>query len=261
MDGARSVVTLGSRAAQPAVLRGIAEAFFPGGASWVSSDGQERRSSVRPGGHVDGGTPSLGSLLLTTLNGLDRLPRCVVLPLADSSAREAIAAADLIVLGPGSACTHLLPALLVRGVAEEIGRSRARVALVTSLMTEPGGRDGYVASDCVRAIRRHAPEVPIHDVILNDTPIRSDLVVSCARNGALPIGYDTEAIQSLGCRPLKGDLLWDGPVVRHDPRKIGLMILRLADEIATGARDRPRARASAAPACQGISPADSVVTG
>jgi len=258
MDDTRCVVTLGGGAAQPAVMRGIAEVFFPGGWPWVSSGGHDRRSGV---GHVDDDTPSLGNLLLTTRNGLGRLPRSAVLRLAERSASEAIAAADLIVLGPGSVCTHLLPALLFRGIAEEIGRSRARVALVTSLMTERGGMDGYAASDCVRAIRRHAPEVRIHDVFLNDTPIRSDLVVSSARNGVLPIGYDTGAIQALGCRPLKGDLLWDGPVVRHDPRKIGLMVLALLGELGTGAPDRPRAHAPGAPACQGITPMDSVATG
>jgi hypothetical protein len=44
-----------------------------------------------------------------------------------------------------------------------------------------------------------APEVPIHDVLLNDAPVRSDQVVNSARYGAFPIGYDTEALEALGC--------------------------------------------------------------
>jgi uncharacterized cofD-like protein len=159
-------------------------------------------------------------------------------------AREAIAAADLIVLGPGRVYTDLLPILLVREIAEEIGRSRARVVLVMNLMTEPGETDGYVASDCVLTIRQHAPEVPIHDVLLNDAPIRSDLVVRYARQGALPMGYDTEALEALGCRPVKCDLLWDGPVVRHDPRKMWGALLGLVADTRTRARDRRRVRAA-----------------
>jgi len=211
------VVELGVGAMLPAMLRGIAETFV--------------------------GTQRHGSLMLTSLNDLRRDPRRSAERAGDGSARRAIAAADLIVLGPGSVTMDLLPVLLVREIAEDIGRSRARVVLVMNLMTEPGEVDGYVASDCVRAIRRHAPEVPIHDVLLNDAPIRSDRVVSCARWGALPIGYDTQSLEALGCRPLKSDLLWDGPVVRHDPRKIWRALLGLVDDVQTWARDGPRVRA------------------
>jgi 2-phospho-L-lactate transferase/gluconeogenesis factor (CofD/UPF0052 family) len=248
------VVALGGGAGLPAMMRGIAEAFFPQGWSWVPSDDHDLLSSVCFGGNGGVETQWLGSLVLTSLNDPGRDSRWAVEPVDDPSARTAIAAADLIVLGPGSVYTNLLPVLLVREIAEEIGRSRARVVLVMNLMTEPGGTDGYMASDCVRAIRRHVPEVPIHAVLLNDAPIRSDRVVSCARYGALPIGYDTEALEALGCRPLKGDLLWDGPVVRHDPRKTGRAILGLLADLETWAPPGTTA-------CQGFSPTDSVVAG
>jgi len=229
-SAALHVVALGGGAGLPALMRGIAEAFFPGGRSWNPPDDHDRLQG-------------LGSLILTSPNDPRRDVHWAVERVGDPTAREAIAAADLIVLGPGSVYTSLLPVLLVREIAEEIGRSRARVVLVMNLMTEPGEVDGYVASDCVRAIRRHAPEVPVHDVLLNDAPIPSDLVVSCARGGALPIGYDTESLEALGCRPLKCDLLWDGPVVCHDPRKIWRALLGLADDVQTCARDGPRVQA------------------
>jgi 2-phospho-L-lactate transferase CofD-like protein len=243
-SAALHVVALGGGAGLAAMMRGIAEAFFHGGRSWNPPDDHDRLSSVCFGGHDDVGTQRLGSLILTSLNDLRRDFHWAVERVGDPTAREAIAAADLIVLGPGSVYTNLLPVLLVREIAEEIGRSRARVVLVMNLMTEPGGMDGYVASDCVRAIQRHAPEVPIHDVLLNDAPIRSDRVVNCARWGALPIGYDTEALEALGCRPLKCDLLWDGPVVRHDPRKMGRALLGLVADVETRNQGRPRVRAA-----------------
>jgi 2-phospho-L-lactate transferase CofD-like protein len=218
-SAALRVVELGAGAMLPAMLRGIAEAFFAG-------------------------TQRHGSLMLTSLNDLRRDPDRTAERAGDGSARQAIAAADLIVLGPGSVTMDLLPVLRVREIAEEIGRSRARVALVMNLMTEPGETDGYVASDCVLTIRQHAPEVPIHDVLLNDAPIRSDLLVSYARQGSLPLGYDTEALEALGCRPLRCDLLCDGPVVRHDPRKVGRAFLGLMADAGTRARDRPRVRAA-----------------
>ena len=243
-SAALHVVVLGVGAGLPAMMRGIAEAFCSGGRTWDPPDDHDRLSSVCVGGNDDVGAQGLGSLILTSLSDLRRDQHWAVERVGDPSAREAIAAADLIVLGPGSVHTNLLPVLLIREIAEEIGRSRARVVLVMNLMTEPGGMDGYVASDCVRAIRRHAPEVPIHDVLLNDAPIRSDRVVSCARWGALPIGYDSEALEALGCRPLKCDLLWDGPVVRHDPRKMGRALLALVADVETRDQGRPRVRAA-----------------
>jgi uncharacterized cofD-like protein len=71
-----------------------------------------------------------------------------------------------VVIGPGSLYTSLIPVLLVRGIAEAIARSGARVVLVMNLMTDPGETDGMTAADHVRALRRHAPGMPIHDVIL-----------------------------------------------------------------------------------------------
>ena len=261
MDVKRCVVAVGCGARLPVMMRGLTEAFIPRGWAGGPFDDQKRTSSVRFGGNGNVGTPRLGSLVLTSLDEPRREFRWAVERVGDPAAREAIGAADLIMLGPGSVSTSLLPVLLVREIAEEIGRSRARVVLVMNLMTEPWATGGYVASDCVRAIRRRAPEVPIHDVLLNDAPIRSDRVVRCARHGALPIGYDTEAIQALGCRPLKCDLLWEGPVVRHDPRKIGRAILGLVPAPGSWTLDHPPVRAPGRPACQGFLPTHSVVAG
>lgn len=231
------VVALGDGAELPSMMRGIAEACSPRGWSWLPSDDHDRLSGASFGGHGDSGAPWLGRLVLSPGNAPGGDSRWTIESVGDPSARQAIAAADLIVLGPGSLHGTLLPVLRLPEVAEEIGRSRARVVLVMSLMTEPGSLDGYAASDWVRAIRQHAPEVILHDVLLNDSPIRSDRVVTYARYGAWPIGYDTEALETLGCRPLKCDLLWDGPVVRHDPRKMGRAILGLAADLeARGAR-------------------------
>lgn len=252
------VVALGAGAGLPATLRGIAEARFPRGWSWSSSGGHDRLASVRPGGRNGAGAPSLGSLVLTSPDDPAGGSRWSVARAGDPSATSTIAAADLIVLGPGGVDADLLPFLLRREIAEAIGRSRARVVLVIGLMTEAWAMNGYTASDCVRSIRRHAPEVPIHDVLLNDAPLRSDQVVRCARAGALPIGYDTEALEALGCRPLVGDLLWDGPVVRHDPRKVGRAILGLVADPGTWTRVRACLRP---PGRQGFPPADSVTAG
>ena len=143
-------------------------------------------------------------------------------------ALQAIASADLIVLGPGSLYTSLLPTLLVRELGQAIRNSRARVVLVMNLMTESGETDGYMPADFVQAIRRHTPWLPIHDVVLNSTVVSRELIDRYAVAGSVPIGADTERLMALGCRPVSCDLLGDGPNIRHDPHKLASAVLELA---------------------------------
>lgn len=145
-------------------------------------------------------------------------------------ARQAIDAADLIVLGPGSLYSSVIATLLVKDLAEDIARARARVVLVLNLMTEPGETDSYTAADHVQAIRRHAPHVPIHAVLLNTTPIPPKLIEYYATEGAAPVPPDTEVLRAFGCWPVGRDLLGGGLLVRHDPEKLAQAILELAAE-------------------------------
>jgi uncharacterized cofD-like protein len=143
-------------------------------------------------------------------------------------AREAIERADLVVLGPGSLFTSVIPILLVKGIRASIARSGARVVLVMNLMSEPGETDGYTAADVIAALRHHAPRLPIHDVLLNGAPIPEGLAGRYAAGAASPIVADPGSIRALGCRPVIRDLLGPGPKIRHDPSKLARAIHDLA---------------------------------
>lgn len=149
---------------------------------------------------------------------------------ASPEALEALAAADLIVLGPGSLYTSLIPVLLAKGIATAIAASRARVVFVMNVMTEPGETDGYTAEDHVRALRRHLPHLPIHDVLLNKTAVDPRRRRRYVGEGAAPVLVEVEALRALGCRVLEQDLLAEGVKVRHDPRKLASALLQAAVE-------------------------------
>lgn len=142
----------------------------------------------------------------------------------------ALRAADLVVIGPGSLYTSLIPVLLVRELAKAIAASHARVVLVMNLMTEPGETDAYSAADHVLAIRRHVPEVPIHDVLLNTAPVPADLVARYAAEGAVPVPPDAEAVGALGARAVTAEVLDGGPQARHDSARLARALLALATE-------------------------------
>src|SRR5262245_3278226 len=133
---------------------------------------------------------------------------------------EAIRAADLVVIGPGSLYTSLIPVLLVQDLAEAIVRSRARVVLVMNLMTEPGETDGTDASGHLLAIRRHAPHVPIHDVLVNTAVMPETSLERYAAEGSVPIVADVRGLERLGCRVVRRNLLADGPKIRHDSPRL-----------------------------------------
>jgi len=142
-------------------------------------------------------------------------------------ALSALDAADLVVIGPGSLYTSLLPVLLVREIADAIARSHARVVLVVNLMTEPGETDGYSAVDHLEAIQAHVPQVRIHDVLLNSTPLRRELTEAYAARGAAPVAAPPAALAAKGCRVVARPLLATGVKIRHDAGKLAEAILDL----------------------------------
>jgi uncharacterized cofD-like protein len=141
---------------------------------------------------------------------------------------SAITRSDMVVIGPGSLYTSLIPVVLVQGIARAIAESGARVALVMNLMTEPGETDGYSAGDVLAALREHAPELPVHDVLLNSAQIPAGQLQRYAGEGAAPIVADPLSITRLGCRALECDLLGEGPKARHAPHKLARALLDLA---------------------------------
>jgi uncharacterized cofD-like protein len=149
-------------------------------------------------------------------------------PAALAQAVEAVLYADVVVIGPGSLYTSLIPVLLVKELTEAIRQSQARVVLVMNLTTEPGETDRYTAADHLLAVRRHAPDVPIHDVLLNTTPVPGALMQAYSAAGATPVCPDIELLRALGYRPVRHELLGAGPKIRHDPHKLAAAILGLA---------------------------------
>jgi uncharacterized cofD-like protein len=141
---------------------------------------------------------------------------------------EALERAHLIVLGPGSLYSSLVASLLPRGIAEAITRSRARVVHVMNLMTEPGETDGHTAVDHLMALRRHAPTMPIHDILVNTAPIAAEPLARYSQQGAVPVVADVALLKALGHAVHECDLLASGDDVRHDSTKLARTLLTLA---------------------------------
>jgi uncharacterized cofD-like protein len=91
------------------------------------------------------------------------------------SVLDALAAADAILIGPGSLYTSILPTLLIAGVADAIRASPARKAYLCNLLEQPGETDGFSATDHVIALEAHlGPQLFAHVLVNTRSPEEID---------------------------------------------------------------------------------------
>ena len=142
-------------------------------------------------------------------------------------ALEAIAAADLITVGPGSLYTSLITNLLVRGIPEAIGRSSATRVYICNLMTQANESLGLSASQHIEKILDHAGTQIFDYALINTAPILPQTLARYAREGQTPILADLERIRSLGVEPITGNFVHEGEVLRHGYDVLAETILQL----------------------------------
>src|SRR6266571_2236771 len=122
--------------------------------------------------------------LKLSTHGVRPLPKAV----------EAIKQADLILLGPGSLYTSILPNLLIPEIASAIAKSKAPRVYIANLMTQPGETAGYALADHLRAIQKH-------------------------------VAVDLPELQKLGFRVILDNLLEEHAVIRHNTRRLSRLLL------------------------------------
>lgn len=149
-----------------------------------------------------------------------------VTPLPESL--QAIKDADLIVIGPGSLYTSVLPNLLVPGIADEIERASARKVYICNVMTQPGETDNYSASEHIKAIIDHVGPRVIDTIIVNNQTIDKQYLEQYAKEGAKDVTYDKEVLQRLPFKIVADELLiYRNNHLRHDAIKLSHVLLSL----------------------------------
>jgi uncharacterized cofD-like protein len=133
---------------------------------------------------------------------------------------QAILNADMVILGPGSLFTSVLPNLLIREIREALEASRALKVYVCNVMTEPGETDGYSVRDHLDAIERHISPLPVQVVVVNT-----------ARPMELP--EDMQWVEVVApedsIRMVCLDLADEHNVGHHDPQKLAAALAGLLE--------------------------------
>ncbi len=150
-------------------------------------------------------------------------------PAAHPPAVEAIAEADLVLLGPGSLFTSVLPHLAVPDLARAVADARGIRAYVCNVMTQPGETDGF---DAVAHAERVLDALPggVDAVIVHDGPIDPAAVAAYAAGGQEPVDPATEALSAMGLRVVAADVAEAGAAVRHEPEALARVLLDLVED-------------------------------
>lgn len=148
---------------------------------------------------------------------------CAPLP----NAMEALEEADLIILGPGSLYTSVLPNLLVVGLREKIRKVNAPCVYVCNVMTEKGETDGYRVSDHLKAILDHCGSGFVDAVLANKGKVTAPSLKRYVKEEAVPVITDPKEVEHLGAKYFDAYLVQDGDVVRHDSDLLAKELIRL----------------------------------
>jgi uncharacterized cofD-like protein len=133
--------------------------------------------------------------------------------------------ADLILIGPGSLYTSILPNLLVEEMVEVIAHSRATRVYIANLMTQRGETQNYTVADHVRAVYEHTRPGLFDLALINRKPVSRGLLRRYRAQGAEPVEPSFEELDKLGLSYVVGDFLRQGGVVRHDQSRLADLLL------------------------------------
>ncbi len=146
---------------------------------------------------------------------------------ASKESFDAIADSDIIVLGPGSLYTSVIPNLLVEGIAEKIAQSKAPKVYVCNVMTQSGESDNYTAFDHMNALISHTRPDILNYCIVNVGKVPKELLKKYEEEGAYPVVVDSDKIIENGYNVIEGDVVNTQNYVRHDAKKLTKVIIGL----------------------------------
>lgn len=146
-------------------------------------------------------------------------------PQALQDSIDAIRQADIIVIGPGSLYTSIIPNFLVDGISEAIRSSGAVREYILNIMTQDGETDGYTGEDHVRALLEHAGGDVIDVCIANNAPVPEKWLAPYRQEGVGPIEVDRAGIEALGVAVREFPLCRLGRYIRHDADALSRAIL------------------------------------
>ena len=152
-------------------------------------------------------------------------------PPALPAALDAIRRAEVILLGPGSLYTSVIPNLLVDGISEAIADSPALKIYVCNIMTQDGETEGMTAQDHLAALLEHGFPRMVDLCLCNSDPISRELLERYSAEDAEPMRVDRREIELLGAEVVYRPLMdMDCGYARHSGVKVAQAVVDLYEQ-------------------------------
>ena len=142
---------------------------------------------------------------------------------------EAILGAEIIVLGPGSLFTSVIPNLLVPSLVEAVNNASAPVVYVANIMTQPGETERFSLSGHLEAIFQHTDLKRVDYVLFNSGHITERKLKFYRSRGSEPVVLDDRSQQRMGPRIVQDDLVSVSDFIRHDSSKLAMSVMKLVE--------------------------------
>ncbi|MEA3320447.1 MULTISPECIES: YvcK family protein [Bacillaceae] len=138
---------------------------------------------------------------------------------------DEIEKADLIIVGPGSLYTSILPNLLVPKIGEAVCNAHAKKVYICNVMTQAGETLEYTASDHVKALYDHLGCRFMDTILVNEEDIPEDIAIRYKKELATPVVYDIAALSNLGLEIVHDKIIrYEDGVIRHDTQKVAALL-------------------------------------
>ena len=144
---------------------------------------------------------------------------------------KAIEEADVVILGPGSLYTSVMPNLLIKNIVKALEKTSAPVIYVCNVMTQSGETDGYTAADHLQAIYHHINKPLVDYVIANSGKPNKEQLEKYAKEGSKPVVLDYDRLKKMDVQPIHSKLFKDEQLVRHDPDYLADAIMNLLEGV------------------------------
>jgi uncharacterized cofD-like protein len=185
--------------------------------------------NVKLAAEMEDGTVVIGESLIPEAKGRITRLRCIPeCPKTLPEVIEAIQHAELIILGPGSLYTSVLPNLLIADIAQAISISKAPKLYVANIMTQPGETDGYTVADHLQAILSHCNKPNVVNGVIVNNWLPESLLEKYQSYGYHPVELDRERCEGLGIRVVEKLLVDEAEqhAVRHNPTQLARSIIQ-----------------------------------
>jgi len=140
---------------------------------------------------------------------------------------EAIREAEIIIFGPGSLFTSIIPNLLIEQVGEEIVKRDVMKLYLCNVMTQHGETDGLTAFDHLEEIVFHTERNIVNCCLVNSGRLEHDLLVKYAQEKSFPVIFDRERFKKLGVSIFEGDVVSKSNYLRHDSKNTAKEVMAI----------------------------------